>query len=160
MKTSEQIVKKFGQQARVRVMGVLIREAKMLLINHSGLNEENELWLPPGGGVEFGENAIKCLEREFLEETNLVVTVGRMLFVNEFISDTIHAVELFFQIDDAKGVPRLGHDPELGDRQILVEMGFLSIDEVKNKGKNRVHRWLGRVNSFDELLAQKGFFHF
>lgn len=160
MKTSDNIVKKFGKQVRVRVMGLFVKNDQLLLINHKGLNEEDEIWLPPGGGVEFGENAIQCLEREFLEETNLEIQVGELLFVNEFISETIHAVELFFEVKKAFGEIKLGRDPELGEKQILAGIEFMTIDQIKSKGRERVHRWLGRVDSLAELQAKRGFFHF
>lgn len=34
---------------------------------------------PAGGGIEFGEKASRTLEREFLEEYGLAITVGRQL---------------------------------------------------------------------------------
>ncbi len=34
---------------------------------------------PAGGGIEFGERASRTLEREFLEEYGLAITVGRHL---------------------------------------------------------------------------------
>ena len=53
----EEIKSIFGNRIRVRVMGLLAREDQILMVDHSGLNAEDELWLLPGGGVEVGEHA-------------------------------------------------------------------------------------------------------
>jgi len=154
---SEELVKKFGNKVRVRVMGLWRVRNNILLINHKNLNSENELWLPPGGGVDFGLNISKSLKKEYLEETGLDVSVGEFLFVLEFISASFHAIELFFKIDIVRGEMQLGRDPEMNNNQILQGLEFMNLDEIKSKGKGRYHRIFDEVNSVDELFAKRGF---
>lgn len=39
----------------------------------------------PGGGMEIGESTRDCVKREFMEETNLDVTVGDHLYTTDFL---------------------------------------------------------------------------
>mgnify|MGYP000055950089 CR=1 FL=1 len=38
-----------------------------------------------GGGLEFGEGTQDCLKREFMEEMNLEVKVGKLFYINDFL---------------------------------------------------------------------------
>ncbi|MGN6401378.1 MAG: NUDIX domain-containing protein, partial [Flavisolibacter sp.] len=38
----------------------------------------------PGGGLEYGEGTRDCLHREFLEEMNLKVEVGKHLYTTDY----------------------------------------------------------------------------
>ena len=49
--------------------GYLVHENKILLIKHKKL----KVWLPPGGHLDEGELPHQAVEREFWEETNVVV---------------------------------------------------------------------------------------
>ncbi|PIB35554.1 hypothetical protein BFP72_09200 [Reichenbachiella sp. 5M10] len=158
--TSEEIASIFGNKVRVRVMGLWVHDHKVLLLNHSGLNTENELWLPPGGGVEFGEGLSEALSREFREELRVEVTVGDFLFLHEFRSEALHAIELFFEIKAVSGEFVLGIDPESGDNQSLQEYAFLSIDDIQKKGEECFHPVLRNLQNMNELLGYRGFFIF
>ncbi len=78
---------------------------------HSPVTNE-PVWMPPGGGLEFGETLEDCLKREFREETGAEIEVGEFLFLNELIDDPYHAVELFYRVRQTGGEIRLGSDPE------------------------------------------------
>lgn len=39
----------------------------------------------PGGGLEFGEGTTDALKREWKEEWNLDIEVGKLLYVNDFL---------------------------------------------------------------------------
>ncbi|WP_420581230.1 NUDIX domain-containing protein [Reichenbachiella sp.] len=156
---SEEIKTIFGNQVRVRVMGLSIQDEKILLLNHSGLNDEGELWLPPGGGVTFGESTKEALIREFEEEVNLSIKVCDFFGASEFISNELHAIELFFVVEQIGGKLQLGTDPELGDKSILKEarwMDFIQIDKLSN---NCIHRLFWDLKSLDDLFEKKGFFN-
>ncbi len=102
----------YGNRIRVRVCGVLIHEGKILLIRHLDLGDTGLHWLPPGGEVEKGENLPEALQREFLEETGLLIGVGKLLKVGEFINPPLHAIEYFFEVEIKGGNLALGNDPE------------------------------------------------
>src|SRR5205814_2113551 len=92
----DHLIEIFGNKLRVRVCGICIKDQTILLIKHKYLGPKNELWAPPGGGLNFGENARTSLEREFKEETGLNVRVEDFLFIHEFLNPPLHAIELFF----------------------------------------------------------------
>lgn len=156
---SEEIKTIFGNQVRVRVMGLLMQDDQVLLLNHTGLNTENELWLPPGGGVEFGETAAHALKREFEEEVNVSVKVCDFLGVDEFISQDLHAMELIFVVEQISGTLQLGYDPEMKGNSILKEARWMSIQDLRLKNKNCLHRLFQDIDSFDDLFENQGFFN-
>ncbi|SMD38792.1 8-oxo-dGTP diphosphatase [Reichenbachiella faecimaris] len=156
---SEEIKSIFGNKVRVRVMGVLVQDQCVLLLNHSGLNDEDELWLPPGGGVEFGEHSKEALIREFKEEVNIPVKICDFLGVNEFISDELHAVELFFVVEQIGGKLRLGDDPEMSGNSILKEARWMNIQSLKQMNKNCLHGLFHGIESLDDLFDKQGFFN-
>lgn len=116
--------------------GICVQDNKILLINHSGLNESNEFWSPPGGGLQFGETIENCLKREFLEETNTVISVGKFLTVREFLKPPLHAIELYYEVKIESGKVQKGFDPEMKE-QIIKEIQWLSFVEVLEKGEGK-----------------------
>jgi 8-oxo-dGTP diphosphatase len=127
----------YGNQLRVRVCGICVQEDKILLINHSGMNESGEFWSPPGGGLQFGETIEDCLKREFLEETNTIISVGKFLKVNEFLEPPLHAIELFYEVKIVAGEMQVGFDPEM-EQQIIKEVKWLNFKEILQKEEERV----------------------
>ncbi len=45
---------------------------------------ENAFTKFPGGGLEWPEGFKNCVEREFLEETGLIVKANELFFINDF----------------------------------------------------------------------------
>ena len=52
------------------------RPKKILLIHHKKFDK----WLQPGGHIEFGEDIVKGLKREILEEFEMHVNIGDPFF--------------------------------------------------------------------------------
>lgn len=144
----------FEGKIRVRVMGLIIENNKLLMINHSGLSESNIFWAPPGGGINFGEGLKQGLKREINEELNIDAEVGEMLCGNEFIQGELHAMEFFFLIDNYRGKLKLGIDPELGQSQILKEFKFMTLNEIKKLDKRSCHELFLNITSFDDLTKR------
>ena len=69
---------------RVRVAGILIKDNKLLLIEHT--KEKSIYYLLPGGGVEPMETLKDALIREFKEELAISVSVGRIMQVVQSVS--------------------------------------------------------------------------
>lgn len=151
----------YGNKVRVRVCGLCFQNDNLLLVKHEGLGEGGVLWAPPGGGLDFGITAEENLEREFLEETGLEVKVEDFLFINEFISDSLHAIELFFHVIYKGGALKTGEDPEMeGRHQIIKEVKFMSWSEINEINKSHLHDIFSTCSSTSEILNLKGYFKF
>ena len=150
---------KFGGKLRVRVCGICIVRDKILLVNHLGLNEENEFWAPPGGGMDFGLSAEENLKREFKEETGLDIGIKKFLFVHEFVDAPLHAVELFFDVEIIGGDLLVGTDPELCKTdQIIFQIDYKDFKWINRHRGNKLHQLLNHVKNLDELTNLEGYF--
>lgn len=146
------IIEHFGNKVRVRVCGLCIEKEKILLVNHNSLNEQNEFWSPPGGGLEFGQSSSTNLKREFFEETGIVIEIGNFLFVHEHLNPPLHAIELFFQVKRIGGNLKVGTDPELiKDKQIIIDARFVSFEEIKKIGEYNLHQIFHNIENIDGL---------
>lgn len=151
----------FEHKVRVRVCGILIEQDQVLMLKHRGVGPGGYLWSPPGGGLEFGEDAQQAIAKEFIEETGLEVIPVSFLFVNEYRDDRFHAVELFFQVEKTGGQLKLGYDPELASTgQILEQVQWLSAEDIMDIDKKFMHNVFHDVKSLDAVLGLRGFFKF
>lgn len=151
----------YSGKLRVRVSGICIENNALLLIRHEGIGEKGTLWIPPGGGVDFGENSDIALQREFKEEANVDINVDRLLFVNEFMNNRLHAVELFFLVSIRNGRPALGHDPEFSvSDQMIKEIRFVTFEELRVMDKKVLHNSLHNITNEESLLNMSGYFKF
>lgn len=161
MLSGNQVDNPFGGKVRVRVSGILIENEKILLLKHENLGSAGYLWLPPGGGVEFGDSLHDALKKEFQEETNLTVEVGQFLFVNEFIKQPYHAIELFFEVKRVSGTVKLGFDPELSaNEQILSDAKFFSKSEIDKMEAATIHNVFNSAGARDKITDLRGLFTF
>lgn len=131
------IPERLAGHVRVRVGALLFDDAEdpsaVLLAEHDGIWEDAPFWTPPGGGVEFGEPLAAALRREVYEETGLDIEVGPVRYVLDFVRPPLHAVSFYLECRAPDlGAARLGHDPELGDRQILRGVRLVPFDEMSS----------------------------
>ena len=126
----DQIHEVYGNKIRVRACGCLIREGKILLLNHQGLGDAGYFWNVPGGGPEKGESLQQAIEREFMEETGLEVRTEKFLCLQEYINPPLHAIELYFRVAFIKGEVRLGSDPE--NVPLLHKIGWFDESDFAN----------------------------
>lgn len=149
-----EVAKIYGNKVRVRACGICWDKDALLLVNHKGLSASN-FWAPPGGGVEFGQSIEACLTKEFLEETGLKIKVGKFMFGCEFISNPLHAIELFFEIYTEGGKLRAGKDPEI---QIIDDVKFLTFDKIRALPKTQTHGIFQHATTPADLNKLTGFF--
>jgi len=147
----------YGNRIRTRVCGVCLKNGTILLVNHGGLYG-HDFWAPPGGGIEFGQSIHSNLEREFLEETGLSISVGDFRFACEFIQPPLHAVELFFNVSVNKGELIVGSDPESDDGyQIITDVAYLSFNVVNRIPDSHKHGLFKWVKSIENIQQLKGY---
>ncbi|MDR2355691.1 MAG: NUDIX hydrolase [Clostridiales Family XIII bacterium] len=110
---------------------ILFDEAgRVLLVRQR--HEGRDIWMPPGGGIEAGENAVQAAAREVFEETGLGVTIGPLLWHVEAVSeDGGQRFVNFFLARAANGAAALGADPEFdAAHQVLRELRYFSRGEL------------------------------
>ena len=156
MQNLHPLAEPYSFKTRVRVCGLLIQENKLLLARHVAAFGGGDFWMPPGGGLNFGEKVRDCLKREFKEETGLTVDVGRFLYLNEFLHEPLHAIELFFEVKLTDGELALGSDPEhTAENQLLAEVRFLTVREIAGYKRHELHPILHALVNFDDLFIPK-----
>jgi 8-oxo-dGTP diphosphatase len=153
------IVEAFGHRLRVRVCGLCIENGKVLLVNHHSLNENGDFWGPPGGGMDYGMSAEENLKREFLEETGIHIEVDRFLFVHEYLSPPLHAIELIFLVRRLEGEINIGFDPEMKhDEQIIKDVRFMEFEDIWKLEHGMIHQLFENFTSEKELRNSGGYF--
>ena len=147
----------FKGRVRVRVCGLLYWKNKLLLLKHKNLGKKGYIWIPPGGGVNFGEQFEYRLKQEFLEETNLKIKVNEYLFANEYIGRELHAIEFFFRVTYISGTLKLGIDPEIpSNKQILSEARFFDDTEISKIPQEVIHNSFNELKNEQNILTLRG----
>jgi 8-oxo-dGTP diphosphatase len=149
-----EIAKIYGNRLRVRVCGLYREGDRLLLANHSSV-AGNNLWIPPGGGLEYGETLEKALKREFYEETGLEIRLLDFAFGCEFVKEPLHALELFFNVVKNGGMLKTGYDPEL---QIIQEVRFFSENEINGFPPDELHGIFRIARTSNGLRKLSGFY--
>lgn len=67
----------------IRVYGILINEARQILVSDEYIRGSFYTKFP-GGGMELGEGTRDCLKREFVEEMGLAVEVLDHIYTTDF----------------------------------------------------------------------------
>lgn len=135
-----QVSQVYGHRVRLRACGLLFRCNTVLLARHKGVGPLGYLWVPPGGGVDFGETVAATLKREFIEETGLQVQPGPFISFHEYLGGTLHAVELFFEVFEQSGQMAMGQDPELGEgAQMITDLQFMDAAAIEQWPREAVH---------------------
>ncbi len=115
------------QPENLRVYGVLRRGGQVLI--SAEYVADVFCWKFPGGGVKAGETAEEALVREFMEETGLAISIGRLLHDPGTLFSPwskAHYTPRYFEVS-ADGEPAVpAHEP--------VEMSFRTPAEAVASG--------------------------
>lgn len=125
----------------IRYQGAILRNDEILLIKHREHKSGRSYWLLPGGGREGEESEEDCIRREMREETQLEVSVERLL-----LDERDHPMGAYLRLktylchaDD--GIPKPGYEPELEAAQNYA------IAEVRWFDLRSPERWDAEVKS-------------
>ena len=126
------------------------------MVQHANILDKYYLWSPPGGGLAYGEKVKDCLVREFREETGLEIKTGRFLFLQEFLQEPLHALELFFEVEVIGGTLKTGSDPELApDKQIIQTVAFKTLSELQKDTTSQLHNIFKNLIDLDDIYMPR-----
>jgi 8-oxo-dGTP diphosphatase len=94
-----------GLRAVARVL-VMNQQGELLLCR----SRDGKAWVPPGGTMDAGETLASAAAREAEEEAGLVVTLGPLLYVQDFrpARRAEHVIEVGFLATAAESSPEHG----------------------------------------------------
>lgn len=116
------------------VFGILTRDNKILLVKNL-YKEFGPIWGIPGGKQEFHESFEQTLIREFKEEVNLDIRVGRFLTIFERIQPKrpFHLVAPVFEVHSDK-------TPLISESENVIEYHFFSVEEIATNHETIMNR--------------------
>jgi 8-oxo-dGTP pyrophosphatase MutT (NUDIX family) len=95
-----------------RYQGAIIKDHRILLIVHKQRSTGRAYWVIPGGGIEGSESEEECVIREMKEETNLDVTIDRLVFDEPAHPDSVYEWRKTFTCHPVSGEASPGYEPE------------------------------------------------
>ncbi|PSL07833.1 NUDIX domain-containing protein [Cecembia rubra] len=156
----KELVDKFGGRLRTRVNGILIKNEEILMVKHK-MSTDSFFWNVPGGGMKYGSSVEKNLEREFIEETGLMIKVKKFICAHEFLEPPLHAIELFFEVEEIGGSLILGKDPELDEgKQLITEIRYLNLEKLSLIKNPEKHPIFWGIKSLNDVRKWNGYFNF
>ena len=120
------------------VCGIVELESKVLLVRHTYGSAKNRV-LCPGGYVEENELPTQAIEREFLEETGIIVNAKSLLSM-QFKSDQWCAV---FAMEYISGTPRSDHY-ENSEILLIAPEEAIVRDDITNMSRELLKIYIER----------------
>lgn len=123
------------KQIRPVVLGVLKNGNKLLVSKGYDKSKDQEFYRCLGGGIEFREDSKDALKREFKEEINIEIEIGKFLGVSEniFNYEGKDAHEIVFLYDIYINDKDYQEKYELIEEDSKSEAIWVDIDKFKNK---------------------------
>jgi len=91
----------YSQKLVIRTRAIIIHDGKILAVRHSN---DHDFYALPGGHLEPPEDIKDSMKREIFEEMGVIPTLGRLLYINNFIEMEIgkQSVEFFFEVTNSQ----------------------------------------------------------
>lgn len=120
-------------QPKLRVEAIVWRKLRVQTQFLVQCDDNESFYRFPGGTVEFGETGAAALQREFNEEYDLEVRVGKLKVVSEeratYDGNTYHRVTLLYEADISPN-----DDGEIRHKEYAdVKMVWRSLDELARR---------------------------
>jgi 8-oxo-dGTP diphosphatase len=108
------------------VRALIVNDERRILILKRSIDcrEYPGLWDLPGGKVEDGEKFDKALVREVKEETDLAITLKRILDKNEYETEKQRIINLYIEVENWKGELKLSTEHE--------EFAWITASDISN----------------------------
>lgn len=120
-------------QHRIRSVAIIVNDQNQILLLHNrSAQTGQDYYVPPGGGLDEGENVLINAVREAFEETGLEIEIDRLVYYAEFISSHFksHNLELYFLAKSFKGDIKWDHP--LAD-EVIEEVVWMSQADLADK---------------------------
>ena len=119
------------------VIGVVIKDNKVLLSKRGNNQTYSGYWEFPGGKVEAGETLEQALARELAEEVAITVAESNLLFTKRHKQLKLH----FFLVKKYSGKPRAVENQQL-DWFDILQVATMKFPDANKK----VLRWLSLLD--------------
>jgi 8-oxo-dGTP pyrophosphatase MutT (NUDIX family) len=132
-----------------RAQCLVIKDKKILLVKHK--QGVDEWYCSPGGGIEKGETPEQAAIRELREECNVS---GKIIKKTSEYVDPYDDNNFFytFYVDIGNQTPSLGYDPEEAKTHSLVEVRWMSLNEIPEM--DRAFLWASGLLSITEFAKE------
>ncbi|MCK5217975.1 NUDIX domain-containing protein, partial [bacterium] len=119
----------------------------ILLVKHKRAGRE--YYVLPGGGLEWGETCVAGLAREFREELELEVVVGRLLMLSESIEPQgrRHILNLTFRARIIGGSLKLNPDRRIKGVDWISRERLMSLEFYPEIRKELLNAWKQKFRS-------------
>lgn len=123
------------KEIRPIVLGMVKKDNKVLVSKGYDKIKDETFYRSIGGGIEFLENSKDALKREFKEELNIEISVGKFLGVSENIftynGKNAHELILFYDVEIKDEDYREKY--HIIDDNCETDAVWIDIEKFKNK---------------------------
>ena len=142
------------RKSRTSCRGLVIDNGKILLT----YEQNKDVFMSPGGGVEENEAFKDCCRREIMEESGLDVRVGEHLFtINEYVFDELYIAHYFLCEVIGEGKPSLTPteiDHGVTPRWLEIEKAIEIFSHYKEKTPDHESLYLREYTVLNRFLGK------
>jgi 8-oxo-dGTP diphosphatase len=142
-----------AEKIGLRPATIVIQDERVLLV--SSKYKDEEFYLFPGGGMEFGETIKEAAVRETFEETGVKVKIKDLFHVNEYIYSedwNKRSVSMFFIAEVVEIL-----EPTTDDEGKIKEVRWIKLSELDNYDI-KPKRIVEMIKSFSNLENPREFY--